>query len=326
MTAREMERNEIHRKVGRNIILLQRLELLLKECLRIYNISIPYLPTTRTKQDQEKKDFELRKQEIFKKTMGGVVGELSGTLLNDTANDLLPKTLAANEYGLSINWSIGPSEANERLRSKLKKVVNDRNMLVHELLMSFNTATGQGRTEVVHFLDQQYEEVSRVFEDLNKMRESFVSSTTKFLKDSSMWSNKYECVECAGVKELLVCFYVFSVYLGNQQRLFGWAKVSQAKKYLDHHFSEALIECQKKYKVKSLKKILLKTGLFDLLYLPFKNGHYTVLYKLKEGLRVECDRYANGELYFCRDFQTESGLATERIELQMSMVDKEEIH
>ena len=304
----EQQRDEIHRKVGRNVLLLQKIELILK-----------YL--------EEKGKFSissnnLQSQEISPQPLGlgGRIKKLiKGGPLSEPNN--FPAEIEVAEGGCSFAFEFfyGTSEDQERLKEKLSSIVDERNRLIHELLLSFDVNKEIGRNDLELYLDQQYEKTLPLFEECKQiaeiLQEIIQNNFSEQLKKLTDPIIPNDFLEHPSVKELVVCL---SLYSDMKQKLFGWTSLAGAKKFIEQQFPDALRECQKKFGVLSIKKILLKIGIFYLMDLPTEQGKHVVWYRLKPEYSIEKNK---GKLFFCKQISLndQGDIETYKIDLNMSV-------
>ena len=145
-TSLEALRNEVLRKIGRNVILFQDLERLLKFLARACRWSGPVSQLQRI--DQE------RVEKYSRKTLGEIVGEIHHVLYAD-----IQETESASEITearVSFSFSLEPNaELDEQSKKALVGIVKERNDLIHHLLQRWNMFSTDSCQSVSRELDQQ---------------------------------------------------------------------------------------------------------------------------------------------------------------------------
>jgi hypothetical protein len=314
----ENQKDERHRKIGRNLVLLQKVELLLKDLIFKGNFTLRSNPTD-TEFPSLKEQGEKQKAFLQKKTMGCLVTNFSKSALTSltdspSINDPNPKTSV-----LSLRLSSGETtEQQDRLKSQLEMITNGRNKLVHELLISFDLRTAAGLTDMDRFLEQQYKELLSVLDYLEGVRDC-ISIGAKIFFDSSYDARIPEhCSRVPCVTKMVACLCIFQ-YNKTHSDHFEWMSLASAKKDLNNLFPEAIPECRRYFKVKSLKKILREIGIFDVSRLPTNNEEEMVFYRMKPEYSL---REKSGELLLCSSHQVESGgYLEETVSLRMFLED-----
>ncbi len=310
----EKLKNEIHRKVGRNTLLFQRLEMLLKHLVVKGNFSVRF-NSLNLDELSAQQQIEQKENSVVKKPMGCVKEQFKKTVL--TEPKMFPEEIGvgSGDCVISSNISYGTSHSQKDLSEKLNLIVADRNKLIHEFYTSFDTSTREGCIESELYLDQQYKTVLPVFEELKNLAIKYIEISKKGLERLHDLTRSNEWLNFPCVTELVVNFYLFAIAM-KKADIFGWASLADAKKFLCQQFPMALKECQEKFGLLSIKKILLKIGYFDLLYLPTGKERYVVLYRFKPQYSIESD---NGELYFCELIQDSEGESICKVSLSMSV-------
>ena len=141
----EARKDDIHRKIGRNVVVLRRVELLLKHLVAKGNFTLRSNPD-----DPDTYSFKNQLEQIYSsvrgKTMGCVSERFKESILAEPPS--FPKAID-NEEGnivLSLGITNGTHKQQKELKSKLNAIVNERNRLIHELLTSFNLTTSDAIT------------------------------------------------------------------------------------------------------------------------------------------------------------------------------------
>src|SRR5688572_16939882 len=124
----DARKDRIFRKVGRNIVNLQRLECRLKVLLSLYvDAPLSKLPEALKK----------RRDALARQTMGPLTHEMVDRLIPDTSPQGAFELLAT-EYWVSVSLGLEGDENQRReLRSSLRRLVDDRNELVHHMFGGF---------------------------------------------------------------------------------------------------------------------------------------------------------------------------------------------
>lgn len=317
----EQQCDEIRRKVGRNVLLFQRIELILKYLEEKGNFSISsnnlqsqeIFPQSQTRQLQE---FSSKKP----LGLGGRIKKLTkGGLLSEPNNFPVEMEVLDGGFSFAFEFYYGTNEDQERLKEKLSSIVDERNRLIHELLLSFDVNTEIGRNDLEVYLDRQYEKTLPVFEEFKQISEILqeiikktISEKLTKLTDPIVPNDN---LDHPSIKELVVCL---SLYSDMKQKLFGWTSLAGAKKFIEQQFPDSIRGSQEKFGVLSIKKILLTIGIFDLIYLPSGKGKHVVLYRLKSGYSIEKNK---GKLFFCKkiSLNDQGDIETYKVDLNMSV-------
>ena len=270
-TELENLKKEIQQKIGRNVILFQQMEHMLKG-LAIYGKISGYASELQT-------SHEHRIATIHKKTMGQVVGQFlenSYSASNEITNE--PEEL--KEGWCSFSFTIGCDDSfYEERKNGLASLVIERNNLIHHLLPKWNLISSDSGTEIKQYLDQQREKILPELELLNiqikgieearKNLEIFLASGEfeKFMKLSHLRES-----------ELVAWF----IKIAKQSaRPDGWVVLSKAAHIIRQEVLEEVVDLEERYGHRKLKGILLATEYFDITGELTDKGGNRVLYRLK---------------------------------------------
>ena len=170
--------NDVMRKIGRNVLLYQQVEYILK-----YLVS-----NGRTSGDENTlmSRHVKRMKSVSKRTMGTVAGDFFNEIFGDDEFlDSQPED--PKKIHISIAFRIETEEKHFELRrDKIAELVADRNELIHHLVPRLNTESIDTWTETDRLLDLQREKilpeleylqsVAKQFSDLRKGLGEFLSS------------------------------------------------------------------------------------------------------------------------------------------------------
>lgn len=292
MTAEtEKQRDEIHRKIGRNVILLQRIEMGLKSIIPRADISL----SSRQLDSPElspKEWMQQQRAQFASKTMGCLSRLFCERILDVSTNSTDTGELSKGEARFKFSFRVSGA-GGERccdLEERLQRIVNKRNRIVHQVFTSFNPDSTEGLKALDTFLDEQHKEALTMFEDLKGWHEH-MRGVGELVAANSFSVIQNGCLDFSFV-QMLVVVLLWHPYAFNKSDEDGWSSLALAGQYL-RQYPEALAECKKKFKTRSLKKIIVKTELFDI-----KNEDDQVLYRIKPEYWLEVDK--EGSLRFCK--------------------------
>ena len=143
--------NEVMRKIGRNVLLYQQVEHILKYLVSNGKISGD-VSTLKSR-------HEARKSSVSKRTMGTVAGDFFAEIFGEDSpsEDTTEKT---NEIHLSISFRIETEEKHFELRrDAIASLVADRNELIHHLIPRLSTESVESWLETDRDLDLQREKI-----------------------------------------------------------------------------------------------------------------------------------------------------------------------
>jgi hypothetical protein len=166
---------EVQRKFGRNLLRLQQYELLLKT---LVSERLTAGPAAELRSIQEQ-----RKDEVSKKTLGQVVGELTESYITQplpsSESDEFDQQLGdPTQPWVSLSIRIEMEEGGlNRTRQRLAELVDLRNDLVHHFLETHDVWTESGclaadahLDDSFKLIDAQYKELRQLAEHISEMR------------------------------------------------------------------------------------------------------------------------------------------------------------
>lgn len=267
--------NEVLRKIGRNILLFQEFELLLKHIVARGSFS--------GFMSEIGSNIEKRTVHVQKQTMGKLVGEyLEKTDPEYQESSSEPEEL--REPFISFNFQIErDSNYFKTKKDALAKMVSDRNQLVHHLLPTFNQKSLDSCLQIEQLLDNQKEKILREINELRQRIISWKDLAEKFaefmLSDDGKKSFRLNLLMQNPLLILLLDI------AANTKRADAWASITTAEQLVKKNAPEELALLKEKYGCKSLKALLIATEIFELYEEPTKNG-FRALYRLKAGYEL----------------------------------------
>jgi len=268
--------NEVLRKIGRNMVLFQQLEHLLKFLVANGELS------------GYASDLENIKKKRANSIKNQTMGQLVGQYIENTNPDCEEHSSEPEEIKdvyLSFNFRIGcDSIYFEAKKEALARMVSERNELVHHLLPDFDTSSVKSCEELGGKLDCQSEKIRKEIKEM----QAIAKALTEGKKELAIFLSSEE-----GKKQWKLSFLRQSrlaLLLGDiatqTERSDGWALMNIAGQLVKHHAPEELALLKKSYGHKSLKGFILATEMFDIYEEATKKGGVRVLYRLKPGWKL----------------------------------------
>ena len=153
----EQARNEVFRKIGRNVVNFQMLEGMLKSLVMSSGVH-GKASEIQDKKKQQRESVEMR-------SMGKLVGSIFDSVLNNTSGVEPPDDL--DEPWLSVRYEIELSEDDtNNLKQALAEVVEERNRLIHQRLLGVDFKSIEECTELSALLDLQRDKLIPYFEQV----------------------------------------------------------------------------------------------------------------------------------------------------------------
>ncbi len=267
----ENTKNEVLRKIGRNLLLIQQVEHMLKYLIANGKVSgyASELPNIRHKQ----------KAAIHKQTMGQLVGQfLSNAYSTGTDDSDVPDSITEPHF--SFTFTIETDEGSfEARKQALASIVAERNELIHHFLPRFNPGSLESSQEAEHYLDAQHDKLVPEITNLRSLVDAlqngrellaeFLQSDEGKLHFEKSWLRQ---------SRLVNLLQEFSV---RAARADGWTLLNVAGQFLHQYAPDEIANLKNKYGHSTLKGVILATDLFEIYEEPSNKGGVRVLYKSK---------------------------------------------
>jgi hypothetical protein len=272
-------RNEVLRKIGRNVVLFQQFEVMLK------------LLVTHGRFSGYARDLEDIKKQHKAKVMKQTLGQVSGQFLENThgeypeTDDELPEL---KEKGGHISFSFRIESDEEyylKTKENLAKIVKERNDLIHNFPLNFNLDKIEKLKEAEHYLDVQKESLLPEHDKVKQYLQVLDEGSKEIAKliVSGEAERLWKLDELRQEYVVLLLGRIIEV----AKRVDGWTLVVHAGQLLHKNAPDQLKEVKKKYKCKTLKDLILMTEIFDFEEEPTSKGGRRAFYRFKDGWGLE---------------------------------------
>ncbi len=255
--------DDLHRRIGRNLLLFQEIEHILKFIISKGNIS-GYISELKTVVEQQQ-------SKVKTETMGGLVSkfiERTYTELSESVDEL-----KKNEVHLSFSFKIESTvdDVQER-KETLDSLVSERNELVHHLLPKLNKNSLDGIQKLSADLDKQGDKIT--FE-INHFREIVKHiQTSRQTAINYMISDDYKKHMKASLLRdsyiVLILIDISNQFAGKER----WVSLSDTGRALREYALDDMNNLKFKYGYKTIKPFMDATGLFDFKEGPPNNFYY----------------------------------------------------
>lgn len=267
----EYSANDLFSKIGRNVILFQHLENLLKYILANSQIS----GYTSELQEIQVKNASI----ISKQTMGNLVAKFI-----ETIGPALPEAANASENikepYFSFRFRIGMDTSNvKEQKESLAKLVSERNELVHHFSANLSRTSSSGYLELEKRLDLQAEKIRLKILDLKSIVTA-LDAGKKALLDLMISEQFKKEFELAWLRDSLLVLLLADI-ASQEARTDGWTLLSVAGQLAKVHAPEEVMMLQERYGHKSLKSLIIAAEIFDIQEEITQKGGARVLYRLK---------------------------------------------
>jgi hypothetical protein len=264
------ERDSIYQKIGRNVILYQQLELLLKHIVGTSSLSAPI---SKVKQIQES-----NRKKTNTSTMGNLVGRFVENIDPNSADDDLNGE-EVTEAMLSYRFHLEISEGSyEEKKQTLSRIVAGRNRLIHHTISEYDFKSIDSMKKLSKDLDQQEQEVRKEIDELKTISKNMIKAQTEYVNylSSEEFKAHFELVWLRG--SLIVTTLIdIANQLGDER---GAVSLNVAGHLLATHIPEEKAAMKERYGYSSLKQLILAMGLFEIIEEPTNKGGLRISYKL----------------------------------------------
>lgn len=271
-TAQQALGDQVLRKIGRNLLLFQQIESLLKLLLANYRVQ--------TTADGLTADHERRQDKVQRQMMGLLVEQYVDDILSD-AGEAPPEPTESALLSITTTFSInGDREFCESQRMNMKLMVDERNDLVHHFLPRWRPDSLDHLTDAAIYLDKQREKILPVLEHLKSVSEPMRNARqiqAEFLASE----------ECERHLEQLFLQDSSLITLlrdiaSQIRRPDGWAYLAHAGRLARIHERDAVENMKERYGHCTLKKLLVASDLFDLFDERLPSGGFRTLYRVRQ--------------------------------------------
>ncbi len=265
--------NEVLRKIGRNMMLFQQLESLLKHIVTNGNFS-GYASNF-------KESHVRRAASIGKQTMGTLIGQYVESS-NPNYEECQSDPNEITEPFISFSFRIEcDSVYFETKKKELARMVAERNELVHHLLPYFDTTSAERCESLGKKLDRQSDNIRKEIAEL-KSKATMLHEGRKQMADFLLSEEGKRQIELSFLRQSRLVILLGDIAI-QTKRSDGWALLTVAGHLVKQHAPEEIALLKERYGHKSLKRLMLATEIFDFNEENTEKGGIRVLYRLKPG-------------------------------------------
>ena len=260
-------RNEVMRKIGRNLLLLQQMEGMLK--FLVANSKMAGF------ESELPRIIEKSSEVISRRTMGQLVGEYLESHHSES-NSAAPLGDDLHEGWISVCFSAGVDVGFiEKHGKALAEIVAERNELIHNFLPRMDSASPQGTCDADAWLECQREKVLPEFEHLRWMVDALQEGRRRLAE--YLGSMEYELSRLRH-SPLVVMLGDIAQQLGSNN---GYVPLTTAGQLLRKHAPDEFTAMKKRYGHKTLKSLILAAEVFDVIEEATDRGGVRVMYRVK---------------------------------------------
>ncbi|NTV94990.1 MAG: hypothetical protein HGA75_06180 [Thiobacillus sp.] len=268
----DAKHREVQRKFGRNLLLLQQYELLLKNLATQQQIAgIP---------DELRGLQEQRTNEVARKTLGQVVSELTEGFISkhhpsseSEENEQHPDAPTQPWFSISVTIKMEEGDFNQT-KQRLTELVTLRNELVHHFLEKFDIWTESGCLAAGAYLDEGFKQIDAQFKTWREMANQV--SELRCDVAAMMHTPEFRDFLTPGIQPsgdgVLSASCTIVELLREAESSFaqeGWTRLQQS---IDHIRERAPKHTPKRYGCKTWRQVLHESRQFDIRREPASLG------------------------------------------------------
>jgi len=266
--ARSPAVDEVQRKIGRNLLLFQHIEHLLKVMM---SSSRWQGPASELQAIHERRAVTVQKQ-----TLGQLAGKFAEDVLADAGDTR--ELHAADEAWISFGFTISAdSNFVEQHQVEMEAVIDARNDLIHHFLPRWNPASDESTRAVNDYLDAQRAKAlpmrdrmlsfARSMQDAVKMHAAALASPEMERQLELAWLQQSRLVLLLGEMATRAA------------RADGWMELGSAGQLIKRDEPRELDDLAERFGHKTLKRVLLASELFDVIEEATSKGGTRTIYR-----------------------------------------------
>ncbi|WP_454737172.1 hypothetical protein [Cupriavidus necator] len=262
-------KDEVLLKMGRNLLLNQQVEHLLKAILGLAKIE-------GTPADAAKR-LEARTESLAVTSMGGLQRRFRSEVLSrtdDQPENQEPTDLSQPWFSTTIRFELEPSDR-EALEADLESLTAERNELAHHFLPRWQPDSPSLMAETCANLDRQQTKILAMHQRLKAMHGS-MAETLKAAADFWASSEGLAAIQLMHLQSSRMIELLAEVAAA-PKRADGWTDLSYAAAITKRQEPDALADRKSRYGEQSLKALVLKSELFEVAEEVLPKGTRTLI-------------------------------------------------
>lgn len=264
------EVNEVLRRIGRNLLLYQQIEHLLRFLIGSARVDGP----VGSFQARSAK----RRAGVHKQTLGQVADRFVDEVLADAGDHEAPEHL--EDAWLSFSFSIDADDAFvEQHEADMTAIVAERNDLVHHFLPRWTPASEESTQSALTFLDEQRANALPMRDRLSAYAKSLREAASECAAYLASPEFEVQFAQAHLRRSRLVQMLV--ELAARTERPDGWMTLATAGQVIHRHEPQELASMAERHGHRTLKKLLQATGMFDIDEEPTPRGGTRTIYRLK---------------------------------------------
>ncbi|MFM2058244.1 MAG: hypothetical protein RLY71_2629 [Pseudomonadota bacterium] len=283
-TQQATDRDEVFRRMGRNLLHFQHIEQLLKFLIANARLEGP-LPDLGT-------ILEVRTAKVHTQTMGHLAGRLVDDLYIETRDIAGELDDQADDGASGFRFSVlAEPTVVAQDAAELRAVVESRNELIHHFLPRWNPTCIESTRAAMEFLDGQRAKALPVLEQLKSTATSLASMRDQHaqLLASPEFRQNFELLWLRSSRLVQLLAEIAEA----EARADGWMSLAVAGTLIKRREPAELEEIAERYGHKTLKQVLLASGYFDVLDESTPGGGRRTIYCTNAQFQADRDDARN---------------------------------
>lgn len=273
---RTPEIDEVFRRIGRNLLLFQHIEHLLKLLMAGARLEGTI--------NSFQASFEERKARIHRQTLGQLAGQFVGDVLAGAGEREAPENL--DEPWFSFGFTIQTDSAFvEQHTAEMKAVVEARNDLIHHFLPRWSPGNEDSTSAALAYLDEQRAKALPMRDRLQgfvKSRQDAAAAHAGFMS-SPEGKRQLELLWLRHSRLVLL----LGELAGKTDRADGWMVLSTARDVIRSREPLELAELHKRFGHRTLTQLMLATEVFDIQEEPKPGGGMRTIYRINPRFELQ---------------------------------------
>lgn len=270
----KVQRDEVLRKIGRNVVLFQHVEMTLKALLTVST-------TAGSTHEEVERHRERRQNTVGKKTLGNLVGQFVDKILiaPEPSETITRSEETSAGSSFACRFNIDGDGYYEHKTARMAALVDERNQLIHHALTTFDLQSTAGLTSFDQHLELQAGRIRAEASDLEVAMSSLVEGRKQLVEYFASGEGA-KAMELAWLQGSQIVQLLRDI-AQEVARADGWSLLQLAGWHLHERAPEEASSYTMRYGHKSLKALLMASELFDLRDEPTEKGGVRVLYRLR---------------------------------------------
>ena len=277
--SRPPEVDEVLRRIGRNLLLFQHIEHLLKQLMTGARLEGTV--------NSQQANLESRRARIHKQTLGQLAGQFVDDVLADAGELDAPENI--DEVWFSFGFTIQTDSGFvEQHTAEMKAIVDARNDLIHHFLPRWSPASEDSTRAALAYLDEQRASAMPMRDRLKSFAKSLQEAATTHAEfmASPEGTRRFELQWLRQSRLILMLGELAT----KTDRPDGWMILATACNVIRQLAPEELTQLSQRYGHRTLKKLLLASELFDIDEEPTPKGGTRTTYRINPRFELQIQR------------------------------------